>query len=204
MKKRIVNGMSVLFPEQGKMLKNGTTYADTAVIGKYDKEDEWQEVDMSEYEEYQKSLIKQDGDILDVKAEGQPATPDLPTTLEMAKERKIAEIKDYDSSDAVNSFTLNGMPAWINREDRIGTRRAIELDIENGQTESEIWLNGVRLVVNSKLALKLLDMVGHYAYKAYNVTQSHLYAVRQLQIVSEVEAYNYRTGYPEKLDLKTI
>lgn len=204
MKKRIVNGMSVLFPEQGKVLKNGTTYADTAVVGKYDKEDEWQEVDMSEYEEYQKSLMKQDGDVADVKPEEQPAIPDQPTALEMAKARKIAEIKAYDHSDAVNSFTLNGMPAWINREDRIGTRRAIELDIENEQTESEIWLNGVRLVVNSKLALKLLDMVGHYAYKAYNVTQSHLYAVRQLQTVSEVEAYNYRTGYPEKLDLKTI
>lgn len=196
--------MSVLFPEQGKVLKNGTTYADTAVVGKYDKEDEWQEVDMSEYEEYQKSLMKQDGDVADVKPEEQPAIPDQPTALEMAKARKIAEIKAYDHSDAVNSFTLNGMPAWINREDRIGTRRAIELDIENEQTESEIWLNGVRLVVNSKLALKLLDMVGHYAYKAYNVTQSHLYAVRQLQTVSEVEAYNYRTGYPEKLDLKTI
>lgn len=203
MKKRIVNGINVLFSDQGKMLKNGTTYADTAVIGKYDKEDEWQEVDMSEYEEYQKSLSKQDGDVADVKPEEQPAVPDQPITLEVAKARKIGEIKAYDSSDAVNSFNLNGMPVWINREDRIGTRRAIELDIESGQTESEIWLNGVRLVVNSRLALKLLDMVGHYAYKAYNVTQSHLHAVRQLQTVSEVEAYNYRTGYPEKLDLKT-
>lgn len=203
MKKRIVNGMSVLFPEQGKMLKNGTTYADTAVIGKYDKEDEWQEVDMSEYEEYQNSLIKKDGDTPDVKTEEQPTIPDQPTALEMAKARKIAEIKAYDHSDAVNSFTLNGMPAWINREDRIGTRRAIELDIENGQTESEIWLNGVRLVVNSRLALKLLDMVGHYAYKAYNVTQSHLYAVRHFKNISEVETYAYKVGYPEKLSLKT-
>lgn len=204
MRKEVINGMCVLFPSSGKMLKNGTTYANTAIVGKFDKEEDWQEVDKSEYEVYQKSLMKQDGDVADVNPEEQPATPDLPTTMEVAKARKIAEIKAYDSSDAVNSFTLNGMPAWINREDRIGTRRAIELDIENGQTESEIWLNGVRLVVNSKLALKLLDMVGHYAYKAYNVTQSHLYAVRQLQTVSEVEAYNYRTGYPEKLDLKTI
>ena len=62
--------------------------------------------------------------------------------LEAAINAKVSEIKAYDSSDAVNSFSLNGFPAWINREDRIGTRRAIELDIANGQTDSEIWLNG--------------------------------------------------------------
>lgn len=123
--------------------------------------------------------------------------------LRNAIENKIKEIENYDSSDAVNSFKLNGMSAWINREDRIGTRRAIELDVESGKTESEIWLNGFRLVVNCQLAMKLLDMVGRYAYKAYNVTQMHLHAVKQLKSVKEVEKYDYKTGYPEKLDLKT-
>ena len=103
----------------------------------------------------------------------------------------------------MNSFKLNGVSVWINREDRIGTRRAIELDVESGKTESEIWLNGVRLVVNCQLAMKLLDMLGRYAYKAYNVTQMHLHAVKQLKSVKEVEKYDYKTGYPEKLDLKT-
>ena len=95
------------------------------------------------------------------------------------------------------------MSAWINREDRIGTRRAIELDITNGLTESEIWLNGFKLVVNCQLALKLLDTVGHYAYQAYNVTQAHIFAVKQLTSVEEVEKYDYTTNYPQKLDLKT-
>lgn len=77
--------------------------------------------------------------------------------LQQAIEAKIAEIKAYDNSEAVNSFSLNGVSAWINREDRIGTRRAIELDVASGLTESEIWLNGFKLVVNCQLALKLLD-----------------------------------------------
>ena len=123
--------------------------------------------------------------------------------LQDAKDAKISEIKAYDSSDAVNSFSLNGFPVWINREDRIGTRRAIELDIANGQTDSEIWLNGFKLVVNSQLALRLLDAVGHYAYKAYNVTQEHIAAVKELQSVEAVNAYDYKKGYPDKLVLKT-
>ena len=106
--------------------------------------------------------------------------------LQQAIDAKVAEIKAYDSSEAVNSFSLNGMSAWICREDRIGTRRAIELDVENGKTESEIWLNGFKLVVNSQLALKLLDAVGHYAYQAYNVTQAHIFNVKQLASVEEV------------------
>ncbi len=123
--------------------------------------------------------------------------------LQNAIEAKVAEIKAYDNSEAVNSFSLNGMSAWINREDRIGTRRAIELDIANGLTESEIWLNGFKLVVNSQLALKLLDTVGHYAYQAYNVTQAHIFNVKQLTSVEEVEKYDHTKNYPPKLNLST-
>lgn len=135
---------------------------------------------------------------------GYVETEDSPEELlQEAIESKKREIEAYDSSEAVNSFRLNGVSVWINREDRIGTRRAIELDVESGRTESEIWLNGFRLVVNCQLAMKLLDMVGHYAYEAYNVTQAHLHEVQQLESVKEVEKYDYRKGYPEKLDLKT-
>lgn len=123
--------------------------------------------------------------------------------LKDAIEAKVAEIKAYDSSETVNSFSLNGMSVWICREDRIGTRRAIELDIENGKTESEIWLNGFKLVVNSQLALKLLDTVGHYAYQAYNVTQAHIFNVKQLASVEEVEKYDHIKNYPPKLNLST-
>ena len=129
--------------------------------------------------------------------------PSQKELLAAAKVEKIAEIKEYDNSDAVNSFKLNGISVWINREDRIGTRRAIELDIASGKTESEIWLNGFKLIVNSELALKLLDAVGHYAYSANNVTQSHIFAVKNLTSINEVEKYDYTNGYPQKLDLKT-
>lgn len=124
-------------------------------------------------------------------------------TLERAIALKVEEIKVYDNSDNVNSFLLNGVVVWINREDRIGTRRAIELDIEAGNEVSEIWLQGMRLQVNSQLALKLLDKVEHYAFTAYNITQRHIYNVRQLTTIEEVNAYDYTQGYPKKLELST-
>lgn len=124
-------------------------------------------------------------------------------TLEQAIAEKIATIQAYDTSDNVNSFLLNGVAAWIAREDRIGTRRAIELDIEAGNEVSEIWLQGMRLQVNSQLALKLLDKLEHYAFLAYNATQRHIYNVRQLTTIEEVNKYDYTQGYPEKLELNT-
>lgn len=124
-------------------------------------------------------------------------------TLEQAIAEKIATIKAYDNSDNVNSFLLNGVAVWINREDRIGTRRAIELDIEAGNIESEIWLQGMMLKVNSQLALKLLDKVEHYAYQAYNVTQRHIHNIKQLTTIEEVNKYDYTQGYPQQLELST-
>lgn len=124
-------------------------------------------------------------------------------TLERAIALKVEEIKAYDNSDNVNSFLLNGVAVWINREDRIGTRRAIELDIEAGNEVSEIWLQGMMLKVNSQLALKLLDKVEHYAFTAYNITQRHIHNVRQLTTIEEVNKYDYTQGYPKKLELST-
>ena len=124
-------------------------------------------------------------------------------TLERAIALKVAEIKAYDNSDKVNSFLLNGYSVWINREDRIGTRRAIELDIEAGNEVSEIWLQGMMLKVNSQLALKLLDKVEHYAFTTYNITQRHIHNIKQLTTIEEVNKYNYTQGYPKKLELST-
>lgn len=123
--------------------------------------------------------------------------------LKQAIAAKIEEIREYDKSTEVNSFSLDGFNAWINREDRIGTRKAIELVKSGGKQECEIWLQGVQLKVNCDLALRLLDEVGRYAYDAYNCTQSHIHAVGLLKTIEEVNNYDYKKGYPKKLELKT-
>lgn len=41
-----------------------------------------------------------------------------------------------------------------------------------------------------------------YAKDCYNVTATHQAEVNKLTTIEEVEAYDYKTGYPEKLNLK--
>lgn len=59
------------------------------------------------------------------------------------------------------------------------------------------------MVLNSQLALKLIDAIESYAYEAFNVTQTHLFNVRGLKSVEAVEKYDYTVNYPQKLNLKT-
>ena len=48
-------------------------------------------------------------------------------------------------------------------------------------------------------AMQMLYAIEVYASACYDNTQRHLSEVEKLETIEEVEAYNYRTGYPEKL-----
>ena len=123
--------------------------------------------------------------------------------LQQAIEAKVAEILAYNESDAVNSFLLDGVAKWVVLNKRFVIQRDILLDIEKGKEYSEIWLDGHKLVINSKVALQLINAIERYAYEAHNVTQAHVFAVKHLTSVEEVEKYDHTTNYPPKLNLKT-
>lgn len=123
--------------------------------------------------------------------------------LKEAIDAKVTEILAYNDSNAVNEFTLDGVPVWVDLEKRLPIHRDIVLDIEKGKEDSTIWLNGYKMVLNSQLALKLINAIESYAYEAHNVTQAHLFNVRGLKSVEEVEKYDYTVNYPQKLNLKT-
>ena len=45
----------------------------------------------------------------------------------------------------------------------------------------------------------MLNALELYALNCYNVTQSHISAVKALQTIEEIENYDYTVGYPVKL-----
>lgn len=123
--------------------------------------------------------------------------------LQQAIDAKISEILTYNESDAVNSFLLDGVVKWVVLNKRFVIQHDIRLDIEEGKENSEIWLDGHKLVLKSKVALQLINAIERYAYETHNVTQSHIFAVKQLTSVEEVEKYDHTKSYPPKLNLKT-
>jgi hypothetical protein len=45
----------------------------------------------------------------------------------------------------------------------------------------------------------MLYTIEIYASQCYDNTQKHLAEVDKLEVIDEINNYNYRTGYPEKL-----
>lgn len=120
-------------------------------------------------------------------------------TLEDAKQEKIAEISAYDTSDAVNSFTLGETPMWIHREDRISIMNSTTILQEAGIETTTLWNDGVKYTLPCATLIQMLQALEIYALACYDVTEEHKANVNALTTIEEVDSYDYTTGYPEHL-----
>lgn len=121
--------------------------------------------------------------------------------LEQAKSEKIAEITAYDTSSSVNGFMLNGLLVWLDKATRVGLMNSTTIAKAAGQETTTLWLKGIKLVVDCDKAIQLLSALEMYALECFNVTASHKAAVNELTTIEEVEAYDYKAGYPKMLEM---
>ena len=123
-------------------------------------------------------------------------------TLEKAKKEKLTAILDYDTSSDVNGFMLNGNKVWLDKGTRVGLMNSIQITRDMGQDTTTMWFDGYKLEVRCDMAIMLLSSLEMYALECFNVTAAHKKAVSELTTIEEVEAYDYKTGYPKQLDIK--
>lgn len=123
-------------------------------------------------------------------------------TLEKAKKEKLEAILAYDTSSDVNGFMLNGNKVWIDKETRVGLMNSIQITRDMGQDTTTLWFDGYKLEVRCDMAIMLLSSLEMYALECFNVTAAHKKAVSELTTIEEVEAYDYKVGYPKQLDIK--
>lgn len=121
--------------------------------------------------------------------------------LEQAKVEKIAEITAYDTSSSVNGFLLNGVLEWLDKATRVGLMNSTNIAKAAGQKTTTLWLGGAKFVIDCDEAIRLLSALEMYALECFNVTASHKAAVGWLMSIEEVEAYDYKTGYPKMLEM---
>lgn len=133
-----------------------------------------------------------------------PTPPPYVPTLEEVKTKKIQEITQYDLSPDVNSFKLNGMDVWLDKATRVGLMNSTQIEKAAGHEDTTLWLGNISLTINCDLAIGLLSQLELYALECYNVTAEHKANVEKLESKEEVEAYDYKSGYPEKLNLSTL
>lgn len=132
-----------------------------------------------------------------------PCVDPLPSEaecLKCAKEAKIREIEEYDSSDAVNSLTVNGVKIWYDQTKRIAYMNSVDSAITCKMTTINLPLGDKVVPVEVEKAKMMLALLQLYADDAFITTEHHKAAVMALESEAEVKAYDYKTGYPDKLD----
>ncbi len=123
--------------------------------------------------------------------------------LQRAKQQKLQEIENYDQSDAVNSFTLNGKQRWLGDSMRKSLAYAAKVLKEKGYDNMTIWFdeNGTTesetIPVDS--ALDMLSTLEVYAKETNNVTHEHKKAVQDMTSVDDIEYFDITADYPQKL-----
>lgn len=120
--------------------------------------------------------------------------------LEIAKQAVSEAILAYDSSEAVNQFSINGSPMWLDKATRAGLKLRLEAERSAGKESTTLWYGTEAITLPVANAIVMLNRLEIYASESYDVTQGHLARVALMESVEEVLGYDYTEGYPEKLN----
>lgn len=115
-----------------------------------------------------------------------------PKTL---KKILIHKINEYDTSENVNGFIINGQSYWLDKNTRVGL-----MHLTNCSTDYiELVLGSEVLTIPIDIAKAFLAQLEVYAGKCYLQTQKHLLAIKDLHTIEDIINYDYTKGYPEKI-----
>ena len=120
--------------------------------------------------------------------------------LDVIKEEAIEQITEYDQSEDVNSFTLQGKTMWLPKETRVGLVNSVTIEKNAGKETTTLWFGGERYELPVDTALQMLSALELYAVQCYNTTAMHKANVISLESVGDVVNYDYTLHYPEKLN----
>ena len=119
--------------------------------------------------------------------------------IEPMRKALLHNVEIYDTSEAVNSFTLQGKQMWLPKETRVGIANLVTYEKKAGRETTTLWYDGEKYELPVDTALQILSVLELYASECYNVTEAHKAAVSALESVEDIVAYDYTTDYPEKL-----
>lgn len=125
--------------------------------------------------------------------------PDSNKILEHAKNNKIQEIMQYDSSEAVNLFYIQDIPVWLDKSTRSGLKLRFDAELASGKETTTLWYNTNSFELTLDNAIQMLYAIEIYASACYDKTQYHIAQISNLNTTEEISVYDYTMGYPDKL-----
>lgn len=122
--------------------------------------------------------------------------------LKQTKEQMIAEIKAFDKSDKVNSFSVQNERLWIDKETRVGLKLRFDAEKLAGKTETALWVNNRSYPLLIDQAIQMLHALELYASECYDITAQHICTINAMTTADEVINYDFITGYPARLEFE--
>lgn len=134
-----------------------------------------------------------------VEEEHKEPTPE--ELLQTALVQKINDIRYYDSSDEINSFTVGSLKMWLDKQERCILYAALLAHEQLGKETMTKIYHGHTFTYPLAQWRQLLGLIEIYATEALNTTETHIEAVKRLTNREEVLAYDYKQNYPDPLIL---
>lgn len=122
-----------------------------------------------------------------------------PDGLECQKRILEERIKAYDDSEYVNDLSVGGVHMWLDHNLRTKVRENLESCEREGLTETVLRIGEFSLSVTVEQGWAMYYAVLAYARASWNVTQEHYEAKSAMTDVEECKAFDWTSGYPEKL-----
>ena len=133
-----------------------------------------------------------------------PYEPTEEELLNEAKERVIQRILHHDSSDEVNIFYVGEQKMWLDKATRVGLKLRFDAEMTAEKTTTTLWYDGMSFELELTAAVQMLNAIEMYASACYDNTQKHIANVKSMNVIEDIESYNYRDGYPKKLTFNIL
>lgn len=118
-----------------------------------------------------------------------------------AKIEMVGKIDQYDQSSEVNGFTINGtVEAWFTPAERSNYKSSIDAAKLMGVEMLSFYVGDIKLDVAPAIAEGMLAQIQLYADQCFIVTKQHKAAVEALETMEEVDNYDFKAGYPAKMN----
>ena len=119
---------------------------------------------------------------------------------EAVRNAKLKQISEYDTSNAVNSFYLQGKHMWLPLEQRKNMRQSLIALKAEGIETITYWDGIVPITMPVAQFEAIMDAVEVYALQCFNTTAQHKANVMTMSDMAEMLAYNHTDGYPSPLE----
>lgn len=138
-----------------------------------------------------------------------PTSPSIELTerqlYRRAMAKKLRDLEAYDSSSEVNDCIIvykgEELHYWANKTERDALKGALRdcISMGRGMYRLDLREKGISITISCELLLQMMAALEVYAIDCFNKTTDHEYAIKALATKEEIDAYDFKVGYPDKL-----